>query len=63
MIQANFYVILDSSLKLYFRWHDVKKEEICDLMENIWIKKELYFSSYELLKYLTFFWILIWFFK
>ena len=59
MIQANFQVILDSSLKLYFRWHDVKKEEICDPMEKIWIKKELYFLSYEVLNFYIFFGLFI----
>ena len=34
--------MLISSLQIYFKWHDVKKEEICDPMEKIWIKKELY---------------------
>ena len=29
------------------RWHNIKDKEICDPMEKIWIKKELYFLSYE----------------
>ena len=39
---SNFYFILISSLTIYFKWNDVKKEEMCDPMEKIWIKKELY---------------------
>ena len=42
-------------MKIYFKWHDVKKEEICDTMEKIWIKKELYILSYEFLKFMAFF--------
>ena len=26
-----------------FRWHDIKDEEICEPMEKIWVKNELYF--------------------
>ena len=37
-----FNLILNSSLKVYFQWHNIKKEKICDLIEKIWIKKELY---------------------
>ena len=40
---------------LYFRRHGIKKGEIFDLMQKIWIKKEMYFLSYEFLKFLTFF--------
>ena len=43
---------------MYFKWHDVKKEEICDPMEKIWLKKELYFKSYKFLNILDFFGIL-----
>ena len=35
--------------------NDIKKGEICDPMEKILIKKELYFLTYEFLKFLTFF--------
>ena len=27
--------ILNSSFNLYFRWHNIKDEEICDPMEKI----------------------------
>ena len=55
---SKFWFILISSLKIYFKWHDVKKEEICDSMEKIWIKKEFYILSYEFLKFMSFFWFL-----
>ena len=32
----------------------LKKGEICDPMEKILIQKELYFLSYEFMKFLTF---------
>ena len=37
-----FEFILLSCLGLYFRWHDIKDEEIYNPMEKIWVKKELY---------------------
>ena len=43
-----------SSLKIYFKWLNVKKEEICDPMEKILIKKELYILNYEFLKFMPF---------
>ena len=46
-----------------FRWFNIKDEEICDPMEKIWIKKELYFSSYLFLNFLDFFWILFDFYQ
>ena len=53
-----FKFILNSSLfsclDLYYRWHDIKDEEICDPMEKIWVKKELYKLSYEFLNFMEF---------
>ena len=37
----------------------LKKEKNCDTMEKIWIKKELYFLSYDFLKFLIFFGFLL----
>ena len=39
----------------------LKKKRICDPMEKIWIKKELYILNYEFLKFYAFFWFFIWF--
>ena len=50
-----FSIHLTFFFLLYLRRHDIKKGEICDPMEKIWIKKEMYFLSYEFLKFLTFF--------
>ena len=36
-------------------------KRICDPMEKIWIKKELYFEKYEFLKFYTIFSDFIWF--
>ena len=33
----------------------LKKKRICDPMEKIWIKKELYILNYEFLKFYAFF--------
>ena len=30
----------------FFKWHDIKDEEICNPMEKIWVKKELYKERY-----------------
>ena len=38
----SFSIILIFLFFNIFRWHDAKKEENCDAMEKIWIKKELY---------------------
>ena len=35
-----FSIYLIFLFLLYFRRHDIKKREICDPMEKIWIKKE-----------------------
>ena len=32
----------------------LKREEICDLMEKIWIEKELYILTYDFWKFLPF---------
>ena len=37
-----------------FRWHDIKNESICDLMEKVWVKKELYKWRYKFLNFLEF---------
>ena len=51
-------MILNSSLKIYFKWHDIKKKRIFDPMEKIWIKKELYILNCEFMKFYAFFWFL-----
>ena len=55
-----------SFFKIYFKWHYIKKKRICDPMEKIWIKKELYILNYEFQKFIPFFsdfyLIFIWFF-
>ena len=43
-----------------FRWHDIKEEGICDPMEKIWVKKELY---KWISCFFRIFWILFWFFR
>ena len=43
IIYHYFEFILNDSLIYIFRWHNIKEEEICDPMEKIWVKKELYF--------------------
>ena len=35
-----FEFINFSWLNLYFRWHGIEEEEICDPMEKFWVKKE-----------------------
>ena len=64
MFILNSYIMI--LLICISRCYNIKDEEICDLMEKIWIKKELYFLSYEFLNFLYFsgffqnlFWFLI----
>ena len=35
LIYDHFEFTLFSCLNLYFRWHDIKDEEICDPMEKL----------------------------
>ena len=42
-------------VKIYiFRWHDIEDKEICDPMEKIWVKKDLYKEIYEFLNFMDF---------
>ena len=56
ILKGLFLIILNSSYFLawiyIFSWHDINYEEICDPMEKIWVKKELYKWRYEFLKFL-----------
>ena len=39
---------------LFFKWYNIKDEEICDSMEKFWIKKVLYLESDWFLNFLDF---------
>ena len=42
ILKGWFNVIMHSTFFLaliYFGWHDIKDEEICDPMEKIWVKR------------------------
>ena len=52
MFLLNSYIMI--LLICISRWHNIKDEEICDPMEKIWIKMELYLLSYQFLNFLDF---------
>ena len=37
-----------------FTWHNIIDEGICDTMEKIWVKNELYKWIYEFLNFIVF---------
>ena len=37
-----------------FTFFDIKDKEICDPMEKIWVKKELYFRRYWFMNFMDF---------